>query len=91
MSYGLYHYGPFLVDLQDCTFARQTFTDIYLYHCPGLQRYSEWIYVGLVMVSVAVMLSLVFWVIYGRERRHRVYTKQFSDGMDRGFEGDKHT
>ncbi|KAG5540974.1 hypothetical protein RHGRI_021009 [Rhododendron griersonianum] len=91
VSYGLYHYGPFLVDLQDCTFARQTFTDIYLYHCPGLQRYSEWIYVGLVMVSVAVMLSLVFWVIYGRERRHRVYTKQFSDGMDRGFEGDKHT
>ncbi|XP_058221861.1 uncharacterized protein LOC131331916 isoform X1 [Rhododendron vialii] len=91
VSYGLYHYGPFLVDLQDCTFARQTFTDIYLYHCPGLQRYSEWIYVGLVMVSVAVMLSLVFWVIYGRERRHRVYTKQFSDGMDRGFEGDKHS
>ncbi|KAI8547398.1 hypothetical protein RHMOL_Rhmol07G0192600 [Rhododendron molle] len=91
VSYGLYHYGPFLVDLQDCTFARQSFTDIYLYHCPGLQRYSEWIYVGLVMVSVAVMLSLVFWVIYGRERRHRVYTKQFSDGMDRGFEGDKHT
>lgn len=91
VSYGLYHYGPFLVDLQDCTFARQTFTDIYLYHCPGLQRYSEWIYVGLVMVSVAVMLSLVFWVIYGRERRHRVYTKQFSDGTDRGFEGDKHT
>jgi hypothetical protein len=28
------------------------------------------------MVSSAVMLSLVFWVIYARERRHRVYTKQ---------------
>lgn len=90
VSFGLYHYGPFLVDLQDCTFARQTFTDIYTYHCPGLQHYSKWIYVGLVMVSVAVMLSLVFWVIYGRERRHRVFTKQL-DGPDRGLEGDKHT
>ncbi|GFY96910.1 hypothetical protein Acr_11g0012160 [Actinidia rufa] len=91
VSYGLYHYGPFLVELQDCTFVRQTFTDISRENCPGLQRYSEWIYIGLVMVSVAVMLSLVFWVIYGRERRHRVYTKQHMADPGRGFEGDKHT
>ncbi|CAL0304901.1 unnamed protein product [Lupinus luteus] len=75
VSYALYHYGPFLVDLQDCTFVRKTFTDISHQYCPGLRRYTEWIYVGLVMVSAAVMLSLIFWVIYARERRHRVYTK----------------
>ncbi|KAI3730008.1 hypothetical protein L6452_18684 [Arctium lappa] len=75
LSYGLYLYGPFLVDLQDCTFVRQTFTDITQDYCPGLRRYSNWIYIGLLMVSLAVLLSLVFWVIYGRERRHRVYTK----------------
>ncbi|XP_071702892.1 uncharacterized protein [Rutidosis leptorrhynchoides] len=75
LSYGLFLYGPFLVDLQDCTFVRQTFTDISRDHCPGLRRYSNWIYIGLLMVSLAVLLSLVFWVIYGRERRHRVYTK----------------
>ncbi|KAL5783065.1 hypothetical protein ACOSP7_008094 [Xanthoceras sorbifolium] len=75
LSYGLYNYGPFLVDLQDCTFVRQTFSDIYRDHCPDLRHYSRYIYIGLVMVSAAVMLSLVFWVIYGRERRHRVYTK----------------
>ncbi|KAF5938355.1 hypothetical protein HYC85_022614 [Camellia sinensis] len=86
VSYGLYHYGPFLVELQDCTFVRQTFTDINRDYCPGLEQYSTWIYIGLVMVSGAVMLSLVFWVIYGRERRHRVYTKQHLV-----FEGDKHT
>ncbi|XP_057488197.1 uncharacterized protein LOC130774192 [Actinidia eriantha] len=91
VSYGLYHYGPFLVDLQDCTFVRQTFTDISRDHCPSLQQYSEWIYIGLVMVSGAVMLSLVFWVIYGRERRHRVYTKQHMGDPGHGFEGDKHT
>ncbi|XP_076919196.1 uncharacterized protein LOC143579906 [Bidens hawaiensis] len=76
VSYGLYLYGPFLVELRDCTFVRQTFTDITRDHCPGLRRYSNWIYVGLLMVSLAVMLSLVFWVTYGRERRHRAYTKR---------------
>ncbi|KAH1148012.1 hypothetical protein GYH30_042921 [Glycine max] len=80
VSYGLYHYGPFLVDLQDCTFVRKTFTDISNDHCPGLQRNSQLIYIGLVLVSAAVMLSLIFWVIYARERRHRVYTKQFIEG-----------
>lgn len=77
VSYGLYRYGPFLVGLQDCTFVRQTFSGISVDHCPGLRKYTEWIYVGLVMVSAAVMLSLIFWVIYARERRHRVYMKQF--------------
>lgn len=87
VSYGLYHYGPFLVDLQDCTFARQTFDDIYRDHCPGLRKHSKWIYFGLVMVSTAVMLSLLFWVIYGRERRHRVHTKRLE--ASHGFEGEK--
>lgn len=76
VSFGLYHYGPFLVDLEDCDFVRQTFGDIYRIYCPGLQRYSKWVYIGLVMVGLAVLLSLTFWVIYGRERRHRVYTKE---------------
>lgn len=89
VSYGLYRYGPFLVSLQDCTVLRQTFGDISREYCPGLRRYSKWIYVGLVMVSMAVMLSLLFWVIYGRERRHRVYTKIHMPHPDHGFEGAK--
>lgn len=80
VSYGLYNYGPFLIDLQDCTFARQTFTDIYQNHCPGLRRFSKWVYVGLFTVSMSMMLSLLFWVIYGRERKHRVYTKHVMEG-----------
>ena len=73
MSIALNSYGPFLVELEDCTFVRQTFNDIYSNHCPDLRRYTKWIYIGLVMVSTALMLSLVFWIIYGRERRHRLY------------------
>ncbi|KAK2392090.1 envelope glycoprotein B [Trifolium repens] len=75
----LYNYAPSLVELQDCTFVRETFTDIYNNHCPGLRRYSRWIYAGLVTVSFAVMFSLIFWVVYGRERRHRLYTKESKD------------
>lgn len=77
LSYAIFHYTPFLVQLEDCTFVRDTFSTINGQDCPGLQKYSEWIYIGLVMVSAAVMLSLIFWVIYARERRHRKATKQF--------------
>ncbi|KAH0660629.1 hypothetical protein KY285_029239 [Solanum tuberosum] len=91
MSYGLYQYGPFLVDLQNCDFVRQTFGDIYNVHCPGLLQYSKRVYVGLVMVTVAVLLSLTFWIIYARERRHRVYKKEHMSKLDEGIEveGDK--
>ncbi|XP_062221670.1 uncharacterized protein LOC133921003 [Phragmites australis] len=80
VSQGLYQYGPFLIQLEDCTFVRDTFTTINQNYCPGLQRYSKWVYVGLVMVSAAVMLSLIFWVIYARERRHRAYNKRYIAG-----------
>ncbi|KAL4566881.1 hypothetical protein LXL04_031007 [Taraxacum kok-saghyz] len=72
---GLSNYGPFLAGLLNCTFVRQTFIGIHKDHCPGLNRYSRWVYIGLAMVSVAVMHSLVLWVLYARERRHRKYTK----------------
>lgn len=89
VSYGLYHYGPVLIDLEDCTFVRETFSDIYRFHCPDLRLYSKWICIGLIMVSSAVMLSLIFWVIYGRERRYRVFTKQLMARSSQGYEGDK--
>ncbi|KAJ0008356.1 hypothetical protein Pint_30228 [Pistacia integerrima] len=76
VSYALYHYGPFLVQLGDCTFVRETFSGITEHHCPGLELYSKLIYVGLVMVSTAVMLSLIFWVLYDREWQHRKHTKE---------------
>ncbi|XP_028753997.1 uncharacterized protein LOC114713498 [Neltuma alba] len=77
VSYGLYHYSPFLINLADCTFVRETFRNIGNNYCPNLLKFSLWIYVGLVIISAAVMLSLIFWVIYARERWHRIYTKMF--------------
>ncbi|KAJ0248183.1 Transmembrane protein [Hirschfeldia incana] len=71
ISTGLINDAPFLVQLQDCSYAKQTFRDITNNNCPGLRRYGYRVYVGLAMLSTAVMLSLVFWIIYSRERRHR--------------------
>ncbi|AEC07678.1 transmembrane protein [Arabidopsis thaliana] len=71
ISTGLIRDAPFLVQLQDCSYAKQTFRDITNDHCPGLQRYGYWVYVGLAILATAVMLSLMFWIIYSRERRHR--------------------
>ncbi|GAB4842120.1 hypothetical protein Ancab_012078 [Ancistrocladus abbreviatus] len=53
VSYGLYHYSPFLVDLGDCRLVRETFSDIYRNHCPGLTLYSKWVYAGLAVASSA--------------------------------------
>lgn len=77
---GCYQYGPFLAELQGCTFVRNTFSTITRDNCPGLRRDSKWVYVGLAVVSGAVMLSLIFWVIYTWERRHRKNSKQFMTG-----------
>ncbi|XP_056167619.1 uncharacterized protein LOC115661966 [Syzygium oleosum] len=91
VSYGLYHYSPFLVGLQDCSFVRDAFREVEKDHCPGLRLYSKWIYVGLALVSASVMLSLVFWVVYARERRKHPVTEQFipltdqdQSGVERG-------
>lgn len=72
----LHNYAPFLVELEDCTFVRQTFTEIHAKYCPDLLLASKGVYIGLSIVAVAVMLSVLLWVVYGRERRHRVYSKK---------------
>ena len=76
VTYGLYHYSPFLSDLVDCTFVRETFSNISHNYCPALRAFTYWIYFGFFVVSVAVMFSLIFWMIYEREQRHRLYAKR---------------
>lgn len=76
VGFAVHHYGPFLVQLEDCTFVRQTFATIHKNNWPGLKKYTNWVFAGLTLVAAAVMLSTVLWVIYARERRHRVYSRQ---------------
>lgn len=76
VSYGLYTGMPFVVELIDSTFLTETFTDISENNCPGLRKYTKWVNVGFITSSAALMFSLIFWVVYVRERRHRAYTKR---------------
>ncbi|XWS16511.1 hypothetical protein CRYUN_Cryun34aG0094700 [Craigia yunnanensis] len=82
VSFGLYNYSPFLASVVDCTVIRDTFKEISQNHCPGLRKYSKWVYIGLVTATGSVMFSLIFWVLYARERRHRKYTKRINKGYD---------
>ncbi|XP_040379263.1 uncharacterized protein LOC102706278 [Oryza brachyantha] len=75
ISQGLYQYGPFLMDLQDCTFVRETFMAISDNNCPGLELYSRHVYLGLLLISGAVMMSIVFWMVHTRQRRRRSLSK----------------
>ncbi|KAM0872156.1 hypothetical protein ACQ4PT_038904 [Festuca glaucescens] len=71
VSYGLSRYGPVLTDLADCAFVRRAFQAVGKDHCPGLGMYSEQVYRGLLAVAVAVLLSVLLWVVHLRERRKR--------------------
>ncbi|KAF0906043.1 hypothetical protein E2562_009056 [Oryza meyeriana var. granulata] len=76
VSDGLSRYGPVLVGMADCTFVRRAFRAIGDEHCPGLGRYSGQVYRGLLAVAVAVLVSVVLWVVHSTERRRR------SDAME---------
>ncbi|PSS08175.1 Protein tweety like [Actinidia chinensis var. chinensis] len=76
ISYGLYNYGPFLVDLVDSTYLKETFSVFSKNYCASLRKSTYWMYAGFTMVSIAVMFSLILWVVYARERRHQKYFKK---------------
>ncbi|KAH7835572.1 hypothetical protein Vadar_027473 [Vaccinium darrowii] len=76
VSYGLYEYGPFLVDFMDSTYLKDLFSGISKDCCPSMRKSTKWMYTGFAVVSVAVMLSLILWIVFSRERRHRKYTKK---------------
>ncbi|KAM0055800.1 putative transmembrane protein [Helianthus debilis subsp. tardiflorus] len=76
ISYGLQHYTPPLLSLQDCNFVRQTFRIIISDHCPPLEDHLRLVNAGLALVSVGVMLSLALWIIYAnRPQGGQVFDK----------------
>ncbi|KAM7508280.1 hypothetical protein LguiA_018733 [Lonicera macranthoides] len=79
VSYGLYKYSPFIIDLIDSTFIKETFSNINEHNCPSLTKYSEWTYSGFIMSSTALMLSMIIWLIYASQRRRRADTKKSKD------------
>ncbi|KAL2338457.1 hypothetical protein Fmac_012903 [Flemingia macrophylla] len=77
VTHGLFHYGPFFIDLLDCRFARKAFAHISSDYCPSLQKYTRWVYWGSLLLSVAVMLSLLFSIVFVREHSHLLHPYSF--------------
>ncbi|XP_061340055.1 uncharacterized protein LOC133286633 [Gastrolobium bilobum] len=76
MSDTLHRYGPFLSRVVDCTFVAETFAQINEEDCPLLRRYSNQVFIGLVLVSVAVMFSVILWLVFVRERWLQISSKK---------------
>ncbi|KAL3636019.1 hypothetical protein CASFOL_020566 [Castilleja foliolosa] len=74
VSYGLKHYTPPLLSLQNCNFVRETFRNITSSYCPPLEHNLRTVNAGLALISVGVMLSLALWMIYAnRPQREEVF------------------
>ncbi|PWA38528.1 hypothetical protein CTI12_AA492510 [Artemisia annua] len=85
ISYGLQHYAPPLLSLQDCNFVRETFKIITSDYCPPLEDRLRMVNAGLGLVSVGVMLSLALWIIYAnRPQREEMLAKISSEFKGRG-------
>ena len=69
MSDTLSRNGPFLVSVADCSFVEETFDEISKRRCPQLSLFSSMVFTGMVLVIVALMFSIVLWVVFVRERR----------------------
>ncbi|BFI41768.1 hypothetical protein MPTK2_8g02370 [Marchantia polymorpha subsp. ruderalis] len=61
----------FLVSVANCSFVRDTFTEIKGVYCHDLRKYCKWIWVGLILVSGGAMLSILLWMVYIRRKRYR--------------------
>lgn len=64
-----------MLDLIDSTYLRETFSDISKDYCPSLEHHTRRMYIAFSSSSATVMFSMILWVFYSRERRHRAYNK----------------
>ncbi|XP_054783134.1 uncharacterized protein LOC129290400 [Prosopis cineraria] len=69
--------GPKLIDLIDCAFVAETFDEISDNYCPPMRRFSGFIFIGLLLLSLALLFSLVLWLIFVRERHRQISSDIF--------------
>lgn len=77
--------GPRLIDLADCTFVAETFDEITKNHCPPMRLYTNHIFIGLMLLSLALMLSLTLWVDFATERQKRKYSNKYYKKAHAGY------
>ncbi|KAI9110273.1 hypothetical protein K1719_018715 [Acacia pycnantha] len=77
VSNSLYENGPKLIDLIDCTFVAETFNEIHDHYCPPMWRFSGFIFTGLLFLSLALLFSLISWLVFVRERLRHISSYNF--------------
>ncbi|KAK7381553.1 hypothetical protein VNO80_00098 [Phaseolus coccineus] len=82
LSDSLHRHGPLLARLVDCSFVIETFDEINKDDCPSFKRNSNQIFIGLVLVSTAVMFSVILWVVFVKERRLQMSAKKLRKTLD---------
>ncbi|XP_022641984.1 uncharacterized protein LOC106773047 [Vigna radiata var. radiata] len=76
LSDSLYRNGPVFAGLLNCSFVIGTFDQINNDDCPSFKRNSHQIFIGLVVVSTAVMFSVILWVVFVKERQVQMSAKK---------------
>jgi len=72
VSYALYHYTPFLLNLQDCKFVRATFSTIASQYCPPLEHGLGLVSAGLALIASGFVLYLIWMLFADRPQREEV-------------------
>jgi len=77
MSGTLCRHGPLLAHLLDCSFVVDTFDQISKDDCSMFRRYNNQIFIDLVLVLVAIMFSMILWIVFVRERQVQISSNNF--------------
>jgi len=76
LSDSLYRNGPVFALLLNCSLVIETFDEINNNDCPSFKINSHQIYIGLALVSTAVMCSVILWVVFVKERQVQISSKK---------------
>ncbi|KAG9153430.1 hypothetical protein Leryth_021009 [Lithospermum erythrorhizon] len=73
---------PFMTELMNTTYLKNVLGKLSKDYCPNLVKYSSWMYTGFIWSTIAVMFSIIIWLMYGSQRKNRSYTKKVDSGRD---------
>jgi len=79
VSYALYHYAPFLLNLQDCKFVRATFSAIASQYCPPLEHDLGLVSAGLALIASGFVLYLI-WMLFADRPQRREEVSDLASG-----------
>ncbi|KAF5195314.1 envelope glycoprotein B [Thalictrum thalictroides] len=78
VSSALYEYAPPLLSFQDCEFVKATFKTITSNYCSPLEHHTHLVSVDLCVISIAVLLCVIIWILFGNLQSEELFLKHHS-------------